>query len=88
VGGGVGMREDERLLAEQTIHQTNAVRTDNVCASVWHCNVCAAYRQTRFGASPCSGPVSGHLRRRGLGQTHENKGDVQDDLPHSKKNRT
>jgi len=39
----------------------------------------------RFGASPCSGPVSGHLRRRGLGQTHKNKGDVQHDLPHSKK---
>ena len=40
---------------------------------------------SRFGASPCSGPVSGHLRRRGLGQTHKNKGDVQNDLPHSKK---
>jgi hypothetical protein len=25
------MREDERLLAEQTIHQTNIVQTDNVC---------------------------------------------------------
>jgi hypothetical protein len=31
---------------------------------------------TRFGASPCSGPVTGHLRRRGLGQSAENKGDV------------
>ena len=33
----------------------------------------------RFGASPCSGPVHGHLRRRGLGQTAKNKvtqGDV------------
>ena len=28
----------------------------------------------RFGASPCSGPVTGHLRRRGLGQTDKNRG--------------
>ena len=31
----------------------------------------------RFGASPCSGPVTGHLRRRGLGQTDKNREDVQ-----------
>jgi hypothetical protein len=31
----------------------------------------------RFGASPCSGPVTGHLRRRGLGQTDGNKGDIE-----------
>ena len=30
----------------------------------------------RFGASPCSGPGTGHLHRRGLGQSTENKGDV------------
>ena len=30
----------------------------------------------RFGASPYSGPVTGHLRRRGLGQSAENRGDV------------
>ena len=34
------------------------------------------HRFARFGASPCSGPVTGHLRRRGLGQSAENKGDV------------
>jgi len=30
----------------------------------------------RFGASPCFSPVTGHLRRRGLGQSAENRGDV------------
>jgi len=42
------MRENEQLLAEQTIHQINAVRTDIVCAVFGTCNV-AAYRQTNVG---------------------------------------
>jgi hypothetical protein len=44
-GGGIGMRENERLLAEQTIHQINAVWTDIVCTVFGTRNV-AAYRQT------------------------------------------
>jgi hypothetical protein len=48
VGGGVGMRENERLLAEQTIHQINAGRTDIVCTVFGTRNV-AAYRQTNVG---------------------------------------
>ena len=35
------------------------------------------YHFYRFRASPCSGPGTGHLRRRGLGQTDKNRGDVQ-----------
>ena len=31
----------------------------------------------RFGASPCSGPGTRHLCRRGLGKTNQNRGDVQ-----------
>jgi hypothetical protein len=39
----------------------------------------------RFRASPCSSTGTRHLRRRGLGQTHENRGDIEEDPPHSKK---
>ena len=49
------MRENE-LLAEQTIHQINAVRTDIVCAVFGTRNV-AAYRQTNVGPyAQCSNP--------------------------------
>ena len=60
-----------------------------VCSLLWlcldHSGIVKATRrdEVRFGASPCSGPGTGHLRRRGLGQTHENRGDVWDEIPHS-----
>jgi hypothetical protein len=47
MGVGVGMRENEWLLAEQTIHQINAVQTDIVCAVFGTHNI-AAYHQTNI----------------------------------------